>query len=99
MKKNKNGLNTELLENGMTLQTNYDNGLKNGIEIYWYANGQKASEGSYLKNKLEGRLPTGMTMAPKPLKASIKMISLRVCKPHGMRMVKLSLSKNTKMGF
>ena len=34
MKKNKNGLNTELLENGMTLQTNYDNGLKNGIEIY-----------------------------------------------------------------
>ena len=56
MKKNKNGLNTELLENGMTLQTNYDNGLKNGIEIYWYANGQRASEGSYLKNKLEGSL-------------------------------------------
>ena len=56
MKKNKNGLNTELLENGMTLQTNYDNGLKNGFEIYWYANGQKASEGSYLKNKLEGSL-------------------------------------------
>jgi len=40
-----------------------------------------------------------MTMAPKPLKASIKMINLRVYKGHGMRMVNLSLSKNIKMGF
>ena len=28
----KNGLNTELLENGMTLQTNYLNGLKSGLK-------------------------------------------------------------------
>ena len=27
----KNGLNTELLDNGMTLQTNYLNGLKSEI--------------------------------------------------------------------
>ena len=38
----KNGLNTELLDNGMTLQTNYLNGLKSGSETYYYANGQKA---------------------------------------------------------
>ncbi len=52
----KNGLITELLDNSMTLQTYFENGLKNGSETYWYANGQKASEGSYLKNKLEGSL-------------------------------------------
>ena len=50
----KNGLNTELLENGMTLQTNYLNGLKSGTETYYYPNGQKASEGFYKDNKLEG---------------------------------------------
>ena len=44
----KNGLNTELLDNGMTLQTNYLNGLKSGSETYYYANGQKASEGLIL---------------------------------------------------
>jgi len=52
----KNGLNTELLENGMTLQTNYLNGLKSGTETYYYPNGQKASEGFYKDNKLEGSL-------------------------------------------
>ena len=52
----KNGLITELLENGMTLQTNYKNGLKNGLETYYYVNGQKASEGIYENNKLEGSL-------------------------------------------
>ena len=52
----KNGLITELLENGMTLQTNYKNGLKNGLETYYYANGQKASEGIYKNSKLEGSL-------------------------------------------
>ena len=52
----KNGLNTELLDNGMTLQTNYFNGLKSGSETYYYANGQKASEGFYKDNNLEGSL-------------------------------------------
>ena len=46
----KNGLNTALLENGMTLQTHYENGLKSGSEIYYYSNGQKASEGFYKNN-------------------------------------------------
>ena len=52
----KNGLNTELLENGMTLQTTYLNGLKSGSETYYYPNGQKASEGFYKDDKLEGSL-------------------------------------------
>jgi antitoxin component YwqK of YwqJK toxin-antitoxin module len=56
MNKNKNGLTTELLDNGMTLQTNFENGLKHGVETYWYANGQIASEGNYLDNKLDGVL-------------------------------------------
>ena len=56
MSKKNNGLNTEILDNGMTLQTHYKNGLKNGPETYWYANGQKASEGSYVDDKLEGSL-------------------------------------------
>ena len=50
----KNGLNTELLENGMTLQTTYLNGLKSGSETYYYPNGQKASEGHYVNDKPEG---------------------------------------------
>ena len=52
----KNGLNTELLDNGMTLQTNYLNGLKSGSETYYYANGQKASQGFYKDDNLEGSL-------------------------------------------
>ena len=52
----RNGLNTKLLENGMTLQTHYQDGLKSGSEIYYYSNGQKASEGFYKNNKLEGSL-------------------------------------------
>ena len=52
----KNGLNTEILDTGMTLQTHYKNGLKDGSETYYYASGQKASEGYYADNKLEGSL-------------------------------------------
>jgi len=52
----KNGLNTEILDTGMTLQTHYKKGLKDGSETYYYANGQKASEGFYEDNKLEGSL-------------------------------------------
>ena len=52
----KNGLNTELLDNGMTLQTNFLNGLKSGSETYYYANGQKASQGFYKDDNLEGSL-------------------------------------------
>ena len=50
----KNGLITELLDNGMTLQTYFENGLKNGSETYWYDNGCKASEGFYKNDKPEG---------------------------------------------
>jgi len=52
----KNGLNTEILDTGMTLQTYYKNGLKDGSETYYYSSGQKASEGFYADNKLEGSL-------------------------------------------
>ena len=65
MKKNKNGLNTELLENGMTLKTNYDNGTKasegfykndkpEGIQTAWNENGQLESEQEYKNGVLNG---------------------------------------------
>ena len=50
----KNGLNTEILDTGMTLQTHYKNGLKDGSETYFYASGQKASEGFYENDKPDG---------------------------------------------
>jgi antitoxin component YwqK of YwqJK toxin-antitoxin module len=59
---NKSGLHTEYLDNGMRMESNYKDGMKHGREIYWYANGQQASEGFYEDNMLEGTLTIGMKM-------------------------------------
>ena len=56
MNKNKNGLHTERLDNGMKLEVNYKDGMKHGKETYWYSNVLNASEGFYEDNKLEGKL-------------------------------------------
>ena len=93
----KNGLNTELLENGMTLQTNYLNGLKSGTETYYYSNGQKASEGFYKDNKLEGTLIYWYDNGQRHLKVITSMTNLKESKRPGMKMDKLNQSRNTKM--
>jgi antitoxin component YwqK of YwqJK toxin-antitoxin module len=56
MNKNKNGLHTERLVNGMKLEVNYKDGMKHGKETYWYSNVLKASEGVYEVDRLEGTL-------------------------------------------
>ena len=56
MNKNKNGLHTEHLDNGMKLEVNYKDGMKHGKETYWYSNVLKASEGFYESDRLEGAL-------------------------------------------
>ena len=52
----KDGLQTETIENGMSLETFYKDGLKHGKEVYKYASGSIASEAYYSKGLLQGKL-------------------------------------------
>ena len=52
----KDGFQTEVLENGMTLEAFYKDGLKHGKEVYKFASGSIASEANYLKGLLQGKL-------------------------------------------
>tara|TARA_B110000967_G_C18334841_1_gene293803 strand:- start:18 stop:401 length:384 start_codon:yes stop_codon:yes gene_type:complete len=56
MNKITNGMQTERLDNGMRLETSFKDGIKDGVETYWYENRKKASEGFYKNNELEGTL-------------------------------------------
>ena len=49
----KDGLQTEILENGMTLEAFYKDGLKQGKEVYKFASGSIASEANYSKGLLQ----------------------------------------------
>ncbi len=50
----KDGLQTKILENGMSLEVFYKDGLKHGKEVYKFASGSIASEANYLKGLLKG---------------------------------------------
>jgi|TARA_B000000475_G_C15959623_1_gene432378 antitoxin component YwqK of YwqJK toxin-antitoxin module len=52
----KDGFQTGVLENGMTLEVFYKDGLKHGKEVYKFASGSIASEANYLKGLLQGKL-------------------------------------------
>ena len=58
----KDGFQTELLENGMSLEVFYKDGLKHGKEIYKYASGTIASEANYFKGLYRESLQSGMKL-------------------------------------
>ncbi len=55
MNKNKNGLHTERLVNGMKLEVNYKDGMKDGKWITWYENGRKWTDRNYKDGKEDGK--------------------------------------------
>ena len=52
----KDGLQKQTLDNGMTLDVFYKDGLKHGKEVYKYASGAIALEAYYSKGLLQGKL-------------------------------------------
>ena len=48
------GMWTQWYENGEREIIHYRNGIENGLNIYWYKNGQKKYEGSYKTGRKDG---------------------------------------------